>query len=92
MKCLPGIDAALRAGLTPVKINMVVLYGINDSEVDDFIRYVRGNRNLVLQLIELMHFNDCDYHGDFSRRRSSTCLTRKPGAYPKDASPEKILH
>ncbi|MFZ0005097.1 MAG: GTP 3',8-cyclase MoaA [Methanoregula sp.] len=80
---LAGIDAALRAGLTPVKINMVVLYGINDSEVDDFIRYVRGNRNLVLQLIELMHFNDCDYHGDLAgveavlASRASQVLTRR---------------
>ena len=48
---LAGIDAALKAGLTPVKLNMVVLYGINDDEIDDFIRYVRGNRHLVLQLI-----------------------------------------
>lgn len=80
---LAGIGAALQAGLTPVKLNMVVLYGINDNEVDDFINYVRGNRNLVLQLIELMHFNDCDYHGDLAgveatlASRASQVLTRR---------------
>jgi len=80
---LSGIDAALRAGLTPVKLNMVVLSGINDKEVDDFIRYVRGNRNLVLQLIELMHFKDCNYHGDLEgveatlASRSAQILTRR---------------
>jgi cyclic pyranopterin phosphate synthase len=80
---LAGIDAALKAGLTPVKLNMVVLYGINDNEVDDFIHYVRGNRNLVLQLIELMHFKDCDYHGDLQgvesmlASRASEVLTRR---------------
>jgi GTP 3',8-cyclase len=63
---LDGIDAALDTGLTPVKLNMVVLKGINDHEIDDFLTYVRGNRNLVLQLIELMNFNDCNYHGDLN--------------------------
>ncbi|MEN6342746.1 MAG: GTP 3',8-cyclase MoaA [Methanospirillum sp.] len=63
-EALAGIEAALKAGLTPVKINMVVLSGINEDEVDTFIDYVRGNPNLVLQLIELMDFRDCDHHGD----------------------------
>jgi len=63
---LTGIDAALAAGLTPVKLNMVVLKGINENEVDDFLAYVRNNRNLVLQLIELMNFNECNNHEDLS--------------------------
>ncbi len=63
-EALAGIDAALKAGLTPVKINMVVLSGINEDEVDTFIDFVRDNPNLVLQLIELMDFRDCDHHGD----------------------------
>jgi cyclic pyranopterin phosphate synthase len=33
---IAGIDAANRAGLTPVKINMVVMQGQNDDEVVDF--------------------------------------------------------
>ena len=63
-EALAGIEAALDAGLTPVKINMVVLSGINEDEIDTFIDYVRDNPNLVLQLIELMNFRDCDHHGD----------------------------
>jgi cyclic pyranopterin phosphate synthase len=80
---LAGIDAALGAGLTPVKLNMVVLEGVNDNEIDDFLSYVRGNRNLVLQLIELMHFNDCTYHGDLNgledslASRSKQIITRR---------------
>ncbi len=35
---LSGIEAASLAGLKPVKINMVVLRGINDDEVIDFAR------------------------------------------------------
>ena len=35
---LSGIEAAKRAGLNPVKINMVVLKGMNDDEILDFAR------------------------------------------------------
>jgi cyclic pyranopterin phosphate synthase len=80
---LSGITAALETGLTPVKLNMVVLSGINDTEIDDFLAYIRGNRNLVLQLIELMDFNNCDHHGDLNglegslAARSTQVLTRR---------------
>jgi cyclic pyranopterin phosphate synthase len=80
---LDGITAALDAGLTPVKINMVLLEGINDNEIDDFLAYVRGNRNLILQLIELMNFNECDHHGDLNgiehslASRSKQIVTRR---------------
>jgi cyclic pyranopterin phosphate synthase len=80
---LEGIDASLVTGLTPVKLNMVVLKGINDHEIDDFLRYIRGNRDLVLQLIELMNFNNCDHHGDLNgiedslASRSKQIVTRR---------------
>ncbi|MHB8104118.1 MAG: GTP 3',8-cyclase MoaA [Dehalococcoidales bacterium] len=35
---LKGIEAAKKAGLTPVKINMVVMSGVNDDELPDFAR------------------------------------------------------
>ena len=80
---LEGIAAAVDVGLTPVKLNMVVLAGINDQEIDDFLAFVRGNRNLVLQLIELMHFNECTNHGDLNgvedalAARSKQIITRR---------------
>jgi cyclic pyranopterin phosphate synthase len=82
-KVLEGMKAAIDAGLTPIKINMVVLEGINDHEIDDFLAYIRGNRNLVLQLIELMDFNACDHHTrldgleDSLAARSKTIITRR---------------
>ena len=54
---LRGVDAALEADLTPVKINMVVMDGINDHEIGEMIRYVQG-KEMVLQLIELMDFKN----------------------------------
>ena len=80
---LSGISAALDAGLTPIKLNMVVLQGINETEIDDFLAYVRGNRHLVLQLIELMNFNNCSSHGDLNgleqdlAARSNQIITRR---------------
>jgi len=74
---LEGIDTAIATGLTPVKLNMVVLKGINDHEIDDFLAYVRGNRDLVLQLIELMNFNDCDHHGDLNGLENSLASRSK---------------
>ncbi|MFY9199279.1 MAG: GTP 3',8-cyclase MoaA, partial [Methanosarcina flavescens] len=54
-KVIRGIDSAVEAGLTPVKLNMVLLKGVNDNEIDsmmDFIRQYKGK--VILQLIELM--------------------------------------
>jgi cyclic pyranopterin phosphate synthase len=82
-KVFEGMQAALDAGLTPIKINMVVLEGINDHEIDDFLAYIRGNRNLVLQLIELMNFNACEHHTnldgleDSLAARSKQIITRR---------------
>ncbi|MDK2916684.1 MAG: 3,8-cyclase [Euryarchaeota archaeon] len=61
---LKGIDAAIEAGLTPVKLNMVLLDGINEDELDDFMAFVRSKRDVILQVIELMEFNECKFHGD----------------------------
>jgi cyclic pyranopterin phosphate synthase len=40
-KVLAGLEAAERAGLTPIKINVVVIGGTNDDEVVEFARWSR---------------------------------------------------
>jgi cyclic pyranopterin phosphate synthase len=58
-RVIQGIDAAIDAGLTPVKLNMVILKGINHSEIDDAINFIgRYDGSVILQLIELMNFRD----------------------------------
>src|SRR6478752_567166 len=42
-RVLAGVDAALAAGLNPVKLNAVVIRGINDDEVVDLAAYGRAN-------------------------------------------------
>jgi cyclic pyranopterin phosphate synthase len=53
---LRGIDAALRAGLAPIKINMVVKRGTNDHEILPLARHVREHYGtaVVLRFIEYM--------------------------------------
>lgn len=53
---LKGIDAAVDAGFRPVKVNMLVLRGVNEDEIPSMIRFTEGN-NMVLQLIELEPIN-----------------------------------
>ena len=57
-KVIRGINSAVEAELTPVKLNMVLLKGINENEIDammDFIRPYEGK--VILQLIELMNID-----------------------------------
>ena len=54
---LKGIGAAVDCGLTPVKLNMVLLKGINDTEIEDMMDFIRKyDGNVILQMIELMDF------------------------------------
>ncbi len=50
---LRGIEAARSAGLTPIKINMVVKRGVNDHSVVDMARYFRETGDIV-RFIEYM--------------------------------------
>ncbi|MBT4837816.1 MAG: GTP 3',8-cyclase MoaA [Methylococcales bacterium] len=52
-KVLDGIMAAKKAGLNPIKINMVVMKGVNHDEVDNMVRYCVENQ-FILRFIETM--------------------------------------
>jgi GTP 3',8-cyclase len=50
---LEGIDAAVAAGFDPVKINVVVMKGINDGEILDFAAFGRA-KGVTVRFIEFM--------------------------------------
>jgi cyclic pyranopterin phosphate synthase len=52
-RVLRGIDAALEAGFTPIKINMVVKRGVNDGEIVAMARRF-GRPEFILRFIEYM--------------------------------------
>jgi len=65
---LHGVECALDAGLKPVKLNMVVMKGINENEIQNMLKFCSKD-GMILQLIELMttgngiyrkHFYDLD--------------------------------
>jgi cyclic pyranopterin phosphate synthase len=59
---LKGVDAAVKSGLHPVKLNMLVLRNVNTHEVNNMIEFARKT-NTSLQLLELEPVNIRDpYH------------------------------
>jgi len=66
-----GIEAAIANNLTPVKLNVVVMKGINDHGIEEMIHFA-GEKGTILQLIELETDGGCKsgklyekYHYDF---------------------------
>ena len=54
---MAGIEAALAAGFTPLKINVVVMRGVNDDEILDFVAWAK-DRPVNVRFIEYMPFPD----------------------------------
>jgi cyclic pyranopterin phosphate synthase len=52
-----GAEAAESAGITPIKVNVVVMRGINDDEIEDFARLTL-DRKWFVRFIELMPVGD----------------------------------
>lgn len=59
---LDGVEACHAAGFEAVKINTVLLKGLNDGELDGFIDFVQ-DKNISLRFIELMRtLDNQDYY------------------------------
>ncbi|WP_455210564.1 GTP 3',8-cyclase MoaA [Kaarinaea lacus] len=56
-KVLSGLMAAKEAGFHPIKINMVVMKGVNDDEVHDMVNFCIEH-NFTLRFIETMPMGD----------------------------------
>lgn len=54
---LEGVDEALDAGFKQVKINVVLLKGVNDHELDDYLAWAK-NAPVSIRFIELMQTGD----------------------------------
>jgi cyclic pyranopterin phosphate synthase len=50
---LAGLDAVQEQGFAPIKINMVIMRGVNEDEIDAMVEFCM-TRGFVLRLIELM--------------------------------------
>ncbi len=52
-RVLRGIAAAQAAGMSPIRVNTVVMRGVNDEEIEDILDYCAA-RGFTLRLIETM--------------------------------------
>jgi cyclic pyranopterin phosphate synthase len=84
---LEGVKAAVDAGFYPVKLNMLILKGINDYAVLEMIDFARDS-GTILQLIELepinvsgtyysAHHKSLDEYEDMLRQKSVQVETRQ---------------
>ncbi len=70
-KVISGISKACEVGLTPVKVNTIVMKGINENEVDELLSFTNSfnDREIkaILQLIELIPYGNLKkYYYDIS--------------------------
>ena len=59
-KVMQGISVAQKTRLAPVKVNAVLVRGLNDDEVEDFAQFSR-ERGVIMRFIEFMPL-DADRH------------------------------
>lgn len=59
-----GITKAKEAGLYPVKVNMVLLKGLNENEVSEMIAFAREN-DVILQIIELESPHESEWYREY---------------------------
>ncbi|MFZ5975444.1 MAG: GTP 3',8-cyclase MoaA [Bacillota bacterium] len=77
---MDGINEAVATGLHPVKLNMVVVRGSNDDEIDDFIALAK-DRPVDVRFIELMPIGELGL--DASKRVSTDeILAARPYLIP----------
>ena len=92
-RVLAGIEAARAAGLTPIKLNAVLLQGHNEDEIFDLVEYcAAAGGDLQLRFIEYMPFearwHKCIPSADV-RRRLSTRYTLIPAMGTIGAGPAR---
>jgi cyclic pyranopterin phosphate synthase len=67
-KVLDGVDAAIEAGLAPIKLNVVAMRGVNEDELVDFAEFGRA-KGIVVRFIEFMPL---DAQGDWTNEQVLT--------------------
>jgi len=96
-RVLAGIDAAAGAGLAPIKINAVLLRGVNDGEAADLLAWAL-DRGHQLRFIEQMPL-DADHAWDRGtmitaaeiRGRLEERFRLEPDDEPRDGAPAELF-
>ena len=90
-RTLEGIEEALRCGLSPLKLNTVVLRGVNDSEILDIVAFA-VERGIEARFLEVMpigaavkrsqewFFSGAEVNAVIQTRYHVEPLSREPGS------------
>lgn len=85
---LKGLQKAKKIGFDPIKLNFVLMKGINDNELEDIINFCSKN-GFILQLIELHKVSDAvGGNGDFYEKHH---LDVKPIIEELESRADKII-
>jgi cyclic pyranopterin phosphate synthase len=79
-----GIDAAIAAGLTPVKVNAVIERGVNDEGALDLIEHFRGTP-VIVRFIEFMDVGNRNHWRPTMVVPSRELLERAQARWPMHA-------
>lgn len=74
---LKGIEKAMAVGLNPVKINTVLIKGVNDDEIDNFIQMTK-DKPLEVRFIELMPIGRFGEQNSDKIVRNSEIINARP--------------
>ena len=80
-KVIAGINAAVNAGLTPIKINVVALRNFNDDEIMDFVQLTLQHKYNI-RFIELMPFSDTTKTKDSKYISNEEIKSKLPSLIP----------
>ena len=80
-RVMDGVDAAIDAGLRPVKINVVMMRGLNDDEIVDFANYGR-KKGVAIRFIEFMPLEAGDVWTDRLVVPAEEIIETISGAFP----------
>jgi cyclic pyranopterin phosphate synthase len=80
-RVLDGIDAAQSAGFDPIKLNVVLMRGVNDHEIVDFARFGR-ERGVGVRFIEFMPLDADDAWSRDQVVPSAEVIERIAEAFP----------
>ena len=93
-----GIEAAFAAGLEPVKVNQVVIPGLNDDEAEEMAKLTL-HRKLHVRFIEFMPVGNTDLQKDRSyvssrdlRHRLEKVFDIRPAEGPSGLGPARYFH
>ncbi len=78
---LDGFHAALSAGFENIKVNAVLIGGVNDDEIEDLVNFA-GKYGITLRFIELMPIGECAGWDKSHFISGETVLKRVPGLVP----------